>query len=103
MKQEEHKQKLNDILANAGDPAKISALLTELSDDYGVTVTAVNERAKTAEQKAAELVTKNTELADTNMRLFLKLGEQVPAETKPGQEQPTIKIADLFNENGELK
>lgn len=98
-----HKQILQEIMGNVGNQAKISELLTSLSDDYGAVI-AENEKVK---EQAAKLTADNQGLRDTNNRLFLRVGHQPAADPAAAAQSengiPKIKLEDLFNEKGELK
>jgi hypothetical protein len=99
LKPEEFKAKTAEILASLSDQAKVSTLLAELTehnDDAVVELTA-------ATGTATKLTTDNEKLRAANMSLFLKVGEQKPAEDKKPPEDTTPKFDDLFDKDGNLK
>lgn len=99
LKPEEYKAKTAEILSNLSDQAKVSALLAELvehNDDAVVEIT-------TATTTATKLVADNENLRNTNMQLFLKVGNAVPKDDPQKDEDNTPKFEDLFDENGNLK
>ena len=98
MKPEEFKQKTAEILANLTDQAKVSELLTELTEDYDSETIVKSTAIATAEKLNAD----NEKLRQANMNLFLKVGEQAPKEEKQKQDT-TPKYDDLFTESGDLK
>ena len=98
MKPEDFKQKASEILANLSDQAKVSEILTELTETYDNETTIKTTALSTAEKLNAD----NEKLRQANMNLFLKVGEQAPKEEKQKQDT-TPKYADLFTENGDLK
>jgi hypothetical protein len=83
MKPEEQKKILADILSSRDDQAKVSELLTQLSDDYG----AINAESVLAKAEAEKLKKDNESLRDVNMRLFLKVGV-VPAQDPDPEPDP---------------
>ncbi len=99
MKPEEFKAKTAEILANLTDQAKVSTILAELTEDYD-TETVVKTTATTTAEK---LTADNEKLRAANMSLFLKVGEQKPAEDKKKPEDTTPKYEDLFDADGNLK
>lgn len=99
MKVEDFKAKLDEVLQNHTDQAKISTILSELTDDY-TKVSADTETAKTTAQK---LTDDNEKLRQANMSLFLKVGETKPQDTQKTKEDETPKFDDLFDEKGNLK
>lgn len=98
MKPEEFKEKASEILANLSDQAKVSEILTELTETYDNETTIKTTALSTAEKLNAD----NEKLRQANMNLFLKVGEQTPKEEKQKQDT-TPKYDDLFTENGDLK
>lgn len=104
MTREEHTKLIRDIQKQLGDKddGTITTMLADLSDDYGTMLSQID----TINLENTKYKADNENLRDTNMRLFLRVGE---AQKKPSdegkieEEQPTIKIEDLFNEKGELK
>jgi hypothetical protein len=112
MTKEEFLAKTKEISSNLNDQAKVNSLLTGLYEEYEKTfdsntqLTSVNET----------LTTKNQELKEFNMDLFMKLGKQEKDqnnqennnsfkmdEGEEDKEKPKLKYEDLFNEKGELK
>jgi hypothetical protein len=99
MELDKHKKILADILNIKDDPARISELLTEIADDYGI----ISAEKTKAELEAAKLKNDNESLRDVNQRLFLKVGTPL-AKDEPAQETNQIPgFETLFNEKGELK
>jgi FtsZ-binding cell division protein ZapB len=98
LKPEEFKAKTEEILANLTDQAKVSTLLTELTEHNDDAVTEVTTATQTAEKLTAD----NEKLRSANMNLFLKIGDQKPAE-QPKPQDKTPSYEDLFDENGNLK
>jgi regulator of replication initiation timing len=108
MTREEHtalirkiQEKIKDI-----DDGSITEELAELSDDYGTTLGEID----TLNLKNTKLTNDNENLRDTNMRLFLKVGEKVMNDKSDNSEQsgtsdvtPMPTIESLFDEKGELK
>lgn len=108
MTREEHtalirkiQEKIKDI-----DDGSITEELAELSDDYGTTLGEID----TLNLKNTKLINDNENLRDTNMRLFLKVGEKVMNDKSDNSEQsgtsddtPMPTIESLFDEKGDLK
>ena len=108
MTREEHtalirkiQEKIKDI-----DDGSITEELAELSDDYGTTLGEID----TLNLKNTKLTNDNENLRDTNMRLFLKVGEKVMNDKSDNSESagtsdsiPMPTIESLFDEKGELK
>ena len=108
MTREEHtalirkiQEKIKDI-----DDGSITEELAELSDDYGTTLGEID----TLNLKNTKLTNDNENLRDTNMRLFLKVGEKVMNDKSDNSEQsgtsdaiPMPTIESLFDEKGDLK
>lgn len=82
MTRDEHTAIIREIRNNIADEGKVTELLTQLSDDYGATITTMEniQSDMEATQKA------NESLRDTNMRLFLKVGE--PQQSVDEQIEP---------------
>lgn len=100
LKPEEFKAKTAEILENLSDQAKVSTLLAELTehnDEFVVEATA-------AQTTAEKLTADNEKLRQANMSLFLKVGDQKPADKdqKPAADT-TPKFEDLFDDQGNLK
>lgn len=100
LKLEEYHAKIDEILQNHTDQAKISTILAELKEDY-TTVSAETEKAKETAKKFTE---DNEKLRQANMSLFLKIGETKVEETHIKKDEETkMSFDDLFDENGNLK
>lgn len=109
MTREEHTAKIRVIQEKIKDvdDGSITEELANLSDDYGTTLGIID----TMTLENTKLKNDNENLRDTNMRLFLKVGDKVMQDKKPTDENNTdttnvedvVKIEDLFNEKGELK
>jgi hypothetical protein len=99
VKREDHTNLIRDIRLNLNDEAKVTDLLTQLSDDYG-SVTADLESTK---QTAESLKTQAESLREVNMRLFLKVGNPIPVKPEHDPQEDRLKFEDLFNEKGGLK
>ena len=99
MKPEEFKAKTAEILANLNDQAKVSTILAELTEDYDTETATKSEALTTAEK----LIADNEKLRAANMSLFLKVGEQKPAEDEKKLEDTTPTYEDLFDADGNLK
>ena len=99
MKPEEFKAKTAEILANLDDQAKVSTILAELTEDYDNETATKSEALTTAEKLTAD----NEKLRAANMSLFLKVGEQKPAEDEKKLEDTTTTYEDLFDADGNLK
>lgn len=101
MKPEDHKAAMKLILENAKNPAEVSDLLAQLTEDnqklesdYAVTVEQKNNLEQTNEQLRA-----------ANMRLFEKVGvpETVTEKIAEEKEDPKPDFSALFDEEGNLK
>lgn len=96
LKPEEFKAKTAEILSNLSDQAKVSALLAELvehNDDAVVEIT-------TATTTATKLTADNENLRNTNMQLFLKVGNTQTQQNnqQQNQEDNKLKYEDLFKD-----
>lgn len=107
MTRDEHRaaiQQLHGMIAPE-HVAAASALLTNLSDDYGATLT-------TSEQATANvtrLTEENDKLLKANGRLFMQVGQtkqeshkEDKPEQKEEQEENKLTFEALFNKEGEL-
>lgn len=101
MTQDEHKNLLNEILSNLDNQAKVSEVLTTLTDDY----TSLLSENATLTTTNSELTERNKQLLETNMNLFLKVGSPQNTQTDEITEQTenTMTFENLFDENGNLK
>lgn len=108
MTKEEFTQKIQEITDNLSDQGKVTSVLTELYSEYEK-VFDENENTKTLNDT---LTTKNQELKEYNLELFMKVGKQEDTtktntslnENGEGDgKEPTLKFEDLFNEKGEFK
>jgi regulator of replication initiation timing len=100
MKPEEFTAKVQEVLQNLTDQAKVSTILAELTEDYN----SVAVETTTAKTTAEKLTADNEKLRQANMNLFLKVGEnKKPDDTNKKPEDTTPKFEDLFDEKGNLK
>lgn len=99
MTREEHTSKIMQIKEKIHeiDDGTITNILADLSDDYSALLTDIDNKTL----KAEKLQNDNENLRDTNMRLFLRVGE-VKTEDAPQEESKKRDYSDLFNEKGEL-
>lgn len=106
MTKEEFTQKVQEITSNLEDQGKVTSLLTELTKEYEnvfddkTNLTTMNET----------LTTKNQELKDYNMKLFMQVttdgkpsDNNTSLETPDDKEENKLKFEDLFDEKGEFK
>ena len=98
MKPEEFNLKVQEVLQNLTDQAKVSTILSELTDDYNN----VSVETTTAKATSLKLTEDNEKLRNANMTLFLKVGEVKPEERKE-EENNIPKFEDLFDAKGNLK
>jgi hypothetical protein len=99
---EEHNKIIKDIAQNLSDQAKVTELLTSLSNDYNETLTTISS--------LEPLKDDNEKLRNANMQLFLQVGdtsklaskEEVPQDTGKKEEDKKPSYEELFNEKGEL-
>lgn len=103
MDKQEYTNKIMEIkkLTHDTDDGKIADLLAELSDGYGELKATYDDISL----KNEKLTHDNESLRDTNMRLFLRVGQSSPGGELDVSEEKTskLKFEDLFNEKGELK
>ncbi|MBQ2175006.1 MAG: hypothetical protein II453_08070 [Alphaproteobacteria bacterium] len=103
MDKQEYTSKIMEIkkLTHETDDGKIADLLSELSDGYGE----LSANFDDISLKNEKLSHDNESLRDTNMRLFLRVGQvNNGGDNHVDEEQsPKRKFEDLFNEKGELK
>lgn len=108
MTREEHTAKIREIQEKIKetDDGSITEMLADISDDYGTTLGVID----TLTLENTKLKNDNENLRDTNMRLFLKVGEEVidaknknSEEAGTSEEEEKVEIEDLFDEKGELK
>lgn len=103
MDKKEYSAKIMEIkkLTHETDDGKIADLLSELSDGYGELSASFDDITL----KNQKLTHDNESLRDTNMRLFLRVGQENSGgddDVTEGTEKK-LKFEDLFNEKGELK
>ena len=105
MERTEHTNLIQSLgnMINPDNQAEATAILTQLSEDYGV-VLDENANFKSSNE---ELTNKNDELRKANADLFLKVGntntnnkKSMDEKETKGDEIPTFE--SLFNEKGEL-
>ena len=100
MKREEHTSIIRQIRENLNNEGMVSELLANLSDDYGA-ILAVNEDIN---NELSNLRAANENLRDTNMRLFLRVGESVPQEdVQEPEEQAKLSIEEMIAQSGITK
>lgn len=83
------------------DEATRRTLLANLTED----INSVSQEVETLTTERDNLMAANENLRESNMQLFLKVGNNNPQNTDPtpGAETPELKYENLFNEKGELK
>lgn len=102
MDKQEYTNKIMEIkkLTHETDDGKIADLLSELSDGYGE----LSANFDDISLKNEKLTHDNESLRDTNMRLFLRVGQvNSGGDTDVEERNEKRKFEDLFNEKGELK
>lgn len=102
MKKEEHTAKIMEIKEKTHemDDGAISNLLADLSDDYGVLLSKIDE----INLQNEKLKNDNDNLRDSNMRLFLRVGKTPePEESNKCEEPKKRTYENLFDEKGDLK
>ena len=107
MTKEEFNQKIQEITSNLEDQGKVTAALTELSQEYEKVITN-NDNLTTLND---EFKTKNQELKDYNMKLFMQVTTDNKTNEKGNssldapddKEEPKLKYEDLFDEKGDFK
>lgn len=108
MTREEHTAKIREIKEKIKDldDGTISESLAELSLDYGTTLSQID----TITLERDKFKNDNENLRDTNMRLFLKVGDSVMNDKNTNSTQngtsdnkeEIVPFEELFNEKGEL-
>lgn len=92
MNRDEYNQKTKEAMLAVNDQAKLSEILTELSDGYAAIASESDQLKKEKESLASD----NEKLRDTNHRLFLRVG-YVPEPEKPKQEKaPEVDLDELI-------
>lgn len=102
LKKEEHTAKIMEIKEKTHDmdDGAISNLLADLSDDYGILLSKIDE----INLQNEKLKNDNDNLRDSNMRLFLRVGKEPDPDETPASEEPKKRTYEnLFNEKGDLK
>lgn len=107
MTRDEHKAIITEMMgcSTPEKQARVSELLTQLSDDYEKTLT--ESETLTATNKT--LTDNNEKLRQVNADLFLKVGtprQETENKDKPKEDKPKeseLTFDGLFNEKGELK
>ena len=87
MTREEHTDLIREIRNNLSDEGRVTDLLTQLSDDYGTITTSYEELINNFEAQKEQMES----LRETNMRLFLKVGEKPKAEVPPVQQEEEVE------------
>ena len=109
MTSEEHTQIIQEIATNLGDQAKVTTLLTKLSEDYTETSAKISEY----DAKVPQLEQDMESLRSANMKLFLKVGAEIKDPIPPTPPTPPTPPNDnggtetdpyekLFNDKGDL-
>lgn len=96
---EAHSALVSQILENIADQATVSTLLSQLSDDYVNTISALTS----SQQETENLKQEVSNLKESNMQLFLKVTQPATQDEDEEDNDEELKFEDLFNENGELK
>jgi hypothetical protein len=91
LKYEDFKGLTQTILENLGDQAKVSGILMTLNEDYGQQVANMDQ----LNTKVAELDGNIKSLQQTNMDLFLKVSNPVPAGGDPKPPETKLSFEDL--------
>lgn len=107
MTRDEHKAIITEMMgcSTPEKQARVSELLTQLSDDYEKTLT--ESETLTASNKT--LTENNEKLRQVNADLFLKVGtpqketENKEKEREGQTKEKELSFDNLFNEKGELK
>ena len=87
MTREEHTALIREIRNNLSDEGKVTDLLTQLSDDYGAITASYEEITNNFEAQREQMES----LRETNMRLFLKVGEKPKDEVAPVQQEEEVE------------
>lgn len=98
MTREEHAELMRNILAANGDQAKLSTLLTQVSEDYGKILT----EDETLKGENETVKKDNENLKNANMQLFLKIPSEPPKKDEPPADEKRT-FDELFDEKGGLK
>lgn len=106
MTREEHTEKIRTIQERIKDfdDGTLTEELANISVDYGETLGVIDALT----QENIKLKADNENLRDTNMRLFLKVGEEVIEDKKEENEdsedndETPEDFEELFDEKGEL-
>lgn len=101
MKKEEFNKLCQDIGACTDDVQRRS-LLAKLQEDGGKDYDEITRLS----ESVANLQTRNNQLLDANMDLFLRVGNKTEPDKPAAKKEEPVKKAkyeDLFNEKGELK
>lgn len=88
---EEYKSKLTSILDNAGDPGRISEILTGLHEDYNATVSEQTELTL----NVTKLKEMNDSLVKSNGELFRYVGLYKEEPEKEPEKEPDTDKKDL--------
>lgn len=103
MTAEEHRALVQELLTEHGNQAKVSLIVSQLSEDY----TGVLAETQTANDRAKELEKYNNDLRDANSKLCLKItdfpSDKKEEDKKKEKEEETPTFDALFDENGNLK
>lgn len=101
---EEFNSVLTEIMTNISDVGVVSTLLEKIREGFASTFTALEDERNNVINLKEEV----TSLRESNMNLFLKLGDEVTGtntnpDPDPDPDPEPVKFDDLFNEKGELK
>lgn len=92
---------VKELLKDLDVDGSISTKLTTIIDDY----TSMSTQNESLTQENETYKSNNEKLRETNMQLFLRVGEKKKPdpEDKPKPEEKKLEYADLFDEKGLLK
>jgi uncharacterized coiled-coil protein SlyX len=94
VKHDEFKQITQSILGNLSDQAKVSELLMQLNDDYGLQLANIDKLSTTVTEQEGNIKS----LQQTNMNLFLKVANPVPETIVNQPPTEPVSYDDLLKE-----
>jgi cell division protein FtsX len=94
MKLEDYKNLTKDILSNLSDQAKVSEILMQLNDVYGTQLAEKDQLSTKVTEQEGNIKS----LQQTNMNLFLKVANPIPAAAVEDPKTETISYDDLLKE-----
>lgn len=97
MTKEEHETLLQSLKENIDDKDKIIDIIDNLKTDYVEQLNQIENLTK----ENTETKTKNNELLEQNMKLFLRVGA-TKKEAEQTKEENNLTFESLFDTNGEL-